>query len=144
MALESFPFPEVNASLNALAASLLLLGFVFIKYGWTGAHKLSMGGALFVSALFLTSYITYHALTGARTPFEGKGVIRSVYYSLLISHIILAVAVVPLALRTFQLALKGRFITHKKWARITFPLWLYVSITGVLIYFFLYVWYTVP
>ena len=64
------------------------------------------------------------------------------YYSILITHIILAVAIIPLALRTFQLALIGRFITHKKWARVTFPLWLYVSVTGVLIYFFLYVWYT--
>ncbi len=142
MALESFPFPEVNASLNALAATLLLVGFVFIKCGRTGAHKFSMGGALFVSALFLISYITYHVLTGARTPFEGRGIIRFVYYSILITHIILAVAIIPLALRTFQLALIGRFITHKKWARVTFPLWLYVSVTGVLIYFFLYVWYT--
>ena len=144
MASGSFPFPEVNASLNAFAATLLVVGFAFIKCGRMRAHIFSMVGALFISALFLASYITYHALTGARTPFEGKGLIRPVYYTLLVTHIILAAAIVPLALRTVQLALSGRFTKHRKWAHVTFPLWLYVSITGVLIYFFLYVWYAPP
>ncbi len=144
MASADFPFPEVNASLNALAAFLLAIGFAFIKSGRQNEHRICMVGALIVSALFLASYITYHTLTGARTPFEGKGFLRPFYYTLLVSHVILAVLIVPLVFRTVQLAVSGNFVKHKKWARLTFPLWLYVSVTGVLIYFFLYVWFPSP
>lgn len=129
--------PSLNAGLNATSAFLLILGFVLIKQGaWTG-HALCMCSALGTSTLFLISYLTYHYFHGA-TPFPGQGWIRPVYFGILISHTILAVAVVPLALVTLFHALKSRFERHVKIARVTFPIWLYVSVTGVLIYWMLY------
>ncbi|GAB4273944.1 MAG TPA: DUF420 domain-containing protein [Opitutae bacterium] len=136
-----FPFPEVNASLNACSTVLLTLGFIFIKMKRVEWHRAMMLGALGVSALFLVSYVIYHLQTGARTPFGGEGLWRTVYFVLLLTHIVLAVVIVPLVLRTFFLAIRGRYATHRIWARWTYPLWYYVSVTGVLVYFFLYQWF---
>ena len=104
-------------------------------------HRMAMMSALFVSAVFLVCYLAYHAQTGARTPFQGEGAWRSIYYFILITHIFLAAIIVPLVLRTFYLAIKGRFELHKAWAKWTYPIWYYVSVTGVLVYFFLYQWF---
>ena len=134
-------FPALDASLNGTAAVLLTAGFVFIKLKRIAAHRACMLGAFTVSAVFLSCYLYYHIKTGARTPFGGTGMIRTVYYTMLISHILLAFVIVPLILRTLTLALKGDFVRHRAWARWTFPLWYYVSVTGVLVYFFLYQWW---
>jgi uncharacterized membrane protein YozB (DUF420 family) len=134
-------FPALDASLNGTAAVLLTAGFAFIKRKKIAAHRVCMLGAFTVSAVFLACYLYYHIKTGARTPFGGTGVIRTIYYTMLISHILLAFVIVPLILRTLTLALKGDFIRHRAWARWTFPLWYYVSVTGVLVYFFLYQWW---
>lgn len=129
--------PSLNAGLNLASALLLILGFIFIKQGaWTG-HALCMCSALGTSTLFLISYLTYHYFHGA-TPFPGEGWIRPVYFTILVSHTILAAAVPPLALVTLTRALRSQFDRHAKIARWTFPVWLYVSVTGVLIYWMLY------
>lgn len=134
--------PAVNASLNALSTVLLTSGFIFIQRRQIAAHRACMISAFAVSCVFLVTYVVHKILMrGVHTPFGGTGVIRGVYYTMLISHIILAMLIVPLALLTLRHALAGRFQTHKKWARWTFPLWSYVSVTGVLVYFFLYQWY---
>ena len=134
--------PAVNASLNALSTVLLTSGFIFIQRRQIAAHRACMISAFAVSCVFLVTYVVHKILMrGVHTPFGGTGVIRGVYYTMLISHIILAMLIVPLALLTLRHALAGRFETHKKWARWTFPLWYYVSVTGVLVYFFLYQWY---
>lgn len=134
--------PAVNASLNGLATVLLTAGFVFIKQRRILPHRLCMGGALAVSVVFLITYVLHKILVqGVHTPFGGEGMIRTVYYVMLISHIILAIAIVPLVLITLRHALAGRFDVHRAWARWTFPAWYYVSVTGVLVYFFLYQWF---
>lgn len=134
--------PAVNASLNGLATVLLTAGFVFIKQRRILPHRLCMGGALAVSVVFLITYVLHKILVqGMHTPFGGEGMIRTVYYLMLISHIILAIAIVPLVLITLRHALAGRFDVHRAWARWTFPAWYYVSVTGVLVYFFLYQWF---
>jgi len=134
--------PALNAALNGAATILLLAGFACIRRKRVVAHRACMTAALGVSAVFLASYVTHKILVGgAHTPFGGEGAIAWVYYVMLVTHILLAMAIVPLALATFGLALKGRFERHRKWARWTFPIWLYVSVTGVLVYFFLYVWF---
>ena len=138
-----FPFPEINAGLNGTAALLLTAGFLLIKIRNIRAHRACMVSAFAVSVLFLICYVTYHYQTGVGTPFGGEGVWRAVYYAMLVSHVLLAVVIVPLVIRTLLLAVKGNFETHRKWARVTFPLWYYVSVTGVLIYFFLYQWFPV-
>lgn len=132
------PFlPSLNAGLNLASALLLILGFILIKQGaWTG-HALCMGSALGTSTLFLVSYLAYHYFHGA-TPFPGQGWVRPVYFTVLVSHTILAAAVPPLAIITLTRALRSRFDRHAKIARWTFPIWLYVSVTGVLIYWMLY------
>lgn len=132
--------PAVNATLNGISAILLAIGFGLIKSGRWRAHKKVMLSAFVVSVLFLISYLTYHASAGD-TLFQGQGWIRPVYFTILISHIILAAAIVPLALITLSRALGSKFIRHKKIARWTLPVWFYVSVTGVLIYFMLYHWY---
>ena len=137
-------FPALDASLNGTAAVLLTAGFVSIKQKKIAAHRACMLGAFSVSAVFLGCYLYYHVKTGARTPFGGTGVIRTIYYTMLISHILLAFVIVPLILRTLTLALRGDFVRHRVWARWTFPLWYYVSVTGVLVYFFLYQWWPTP
>ena len=129
--------PLLNACLNATSAALLSAGWVFIRRKHVTAHKTCMVSALAVSTLFLVSYVTYHALAGSR-PFEGQGWIRVVYFPLLVSHIVLAAAIVPLALTTVYRALQGNFARHVRIARWTLPIWLYVSVTGVLVYWMLY------
>ena len=129
--------PALNATLNAASGVLLVIGWLMIKSGRVTAHKVFMGAAFLVSTLFLVSYLVYHARVGS-VPFEGTGTIRVVYFVILISHIILAATVVPLATVTIVLALRGRFATHKRIARWTLPIWLYVSVTGVIVYLMLY------
>ena len=129
--------PALNASLNALATLFLLVGYVFIRQKRIEAHRRCMIGALAMSALFLTSYVIYHANVGSR-PFTGSGFIRTVYFAVLISHVLLAIAIVPLVLVTVSRALSGRFDPHRRIARITWPLWMYVSVTGVVVYVMLY------
>ena len=134
--------PPINATLNGIATVLIGTGFIMIKQGKVGAHRRCMLSAVVVSALFLVGYITYHALRhGHPTPFGGVGFVRTVYFTMLISHVLLAFAIAFLVPRTFTLALKGDFVRHRAWARFTFPIWFYVSITGVLVYFFLYQWW---
>lgn len=128
--------PTANAGLNALAAVCLTAGFVNVKRGNTGAHKKCMLAALVFSTLFLAGYLIYHHFHGD-TPFPGKGVVRPIYFSILISHIVLSVIALPLVLTTVFYALRGRSEPHKKIARLTFPVWLYVSVSGVAVYFFL-------
>jgi uncharacterized membrane protein YozB (DUF420 family) len=134
-------FPALNASLNATSALLMTAGFVSIKTKRIAAHRACMLAAVIVSAVFLICYVIYHVRKGEPTRFGGTGAIRSVYFAMLISHILLAMAIVPLVMRTVFLALKGRIEQHRAWARWTFPLWYYVSVTGVLVYFFLYRWW---
>ncbi len=129
--------PALNAGLNATTTLLILLGYWLIKQkAWTG-HALCMILAMITSTFFLISYLIYHAHHGS-TPFPGQGWIRPVYFSILVTHTILAVVIVPMVLRTFYFALKGRFDRHRRLARWTFPIWLYVSVTGVVIYWMLY------
>jgi len=129
--------PLLNACLNATSAALLSAGWIFIRRRRVTAHKTCMVSALAVSTLFLVSYVTYHALAGSR-PFGGQGWIRLVYFPLLVSHIVLAAAIVPLALTTIYRALQGNFARHVRIARWTLPIWLYVSVTGVVVYWMLY------
>ncbi len=145
--------PALNAALNALATVLMTAGFVFIRQalatddaGRKAAairrHRGAMLSAGVVSAVFLVGYVTHKVLVrGVHTPFGGEGAIRAVYYAMLISHIVLAIAIAWLVPRTFLFALRGDFARHRKWARWTFPIWYYVSVTGVLVYFFLYQWW---
>ena len=131
------PLATTNAVLNGLATLLLVAGWVFIRRGNWQAHRAAMGAAFVVSAVFLVCYLTYHYLVG-HVPFQGQGPVRTVYFAILISHIILAVFVPILALRMFFLAWKGRWEAHRRLGRITLPIWLYVSVTGVVIYLMLY------
>ena len=134
--------PALNASLNALDTVLISIGFVLIKTGRKEAHRKVMTTAMVVSAIFLIGYVTHKILIrGVHTPFGGEGFIRGVYYTMLISHIILAISVAYIVPRTFLFAIKGDFVRHKAWAKYTFPIWYYVSVTGVLVYFFLYQWW---
>ena len=127
----------VNAGLNASAAVLLGAGFYFIKQRNIPAHKACMIAAMTVSALFLISYLTYHYNVGS-VRFTKQGWIRSVYFPLLLTHTVLAAIVLPMALRTLFLAIKGRFANHRRIAKWTFPVWVYVSVTGVVVYMMLY------
>jgi putative membrane protein len=129
--------PALNALLNALAAIALVVGFLFIKSKNIGAHRASMFTAFVFSTVFLVAYITNYALHGEMVFPKNAGAIRWVYFPLLISHIILAVVVLPMILITFFLSLSGRFPAHRKLARWTFPIWLYVSVTGVIVYLML-------
>ncbi len=141
--IEVSDLPTVNASLNATSAVLLALGYRFIRRRRVHAHRVCMLAAFGVSIVFLACYVTYHVLrrrmTGeAHTLFTGTGLVRPIYYTILISHLILAMAVVPLALTTLYYALRARFETHRRVARWTLPIWLYVSVTGVAVYLMLY------
>lgn len=129
--------PHVNASLNALAATLLILARVRISQGRIAAHRRAMLAALSVSALFLVGYIAYHYAAPIFV-FRGHGAIRVFYYTLLISHVLLAALAIPLILRTAWLGLHRADAVHRRWARITWPLWMYVSVSGVLVYLLLY------
>jgi len=130
-------FPALNASLNATCAVLLLLGWTLIKTGRREAHRWAMVSAFLCSTAFLACYLWYHFHVGS-VLFPRTGLIRTVYLSILLTHTVLATAVVPLILRTLFLAIKGRFEEHRRWARWTFPVWLYVSVTGVTVYWMLY------
>ncbi|WP_043583971.1 DUF420 domain-containing protein [Geminisphaera colitermitum] len=134
--------PALNATLNGIATVLLTAGYCFIKAGRREAHRRCMMSAVVVSAVFLVGYVTHKVLIrGVHTPFGGEGAIRGVYYAMLISHILLAMAIAWLVPRTFLFAIRGNLERHRAWARWTFPIWYYVSITGVLVYFSLYVWW---
>jgi len=129
--------PALNALLNSASAILLLTGYVLIRQGKRNAHRWAMTAALTASVLFLTSYLVYHAQVGS-VRFQKTGWIRPVYFTILISHTILAACVAPMAIVTVWRAWRGRFDRHRRLARITLPLWLYVSVTGVVIYLMLY------
>jgi uncharacterized membrane protein YozB (DUF420 family) len=133
--------PALNATLNCIATVLLVTAYVLIKRGRRTAHKRAMLGAIAVSAGFLTSYVIYHYNIGGPRPFAGEGVSRVVYYVILATHVPLAMLVLPFALVTAALGLMSQFDRHVKIARWTFPIWLYVSVTGVLIYLMLYQMY---
>jgi putative membrane protein len=135
--------PALNAALNATSAVLLSTGYVMIRRGRVLAHKSCMGLAFLSSMAFLVSYVLYHVKVGS-VAFRGEGWIRPVYFTLLASHTVLAASIVPLALITLSRALREDFVRHKRIARWTLPLWLYVSVTGVLIYFLLYHLYATP
>ena len=135
--------PTINAALNATATVTITAGFIFIKRGQRDLHRACMLSAGAVSALFLVGYVTHKVLMrGMHTPFGGEApALRAVYYTMLFTHIVLAIAIAYLVPRTFLLALKGDYETHRRWAKFTFPIWYYVSVTGVLVYFFLYRWW---
>lgn len=134
-------FPKFNAMLNSGTTICLLLGFIFIKSKQIKLHRASMMTAMLLSAIFLISYVFYHTLKAEDTKFGGEGIIRYIYYFILVTHIILAAIIMPLVLKTFAFALTNQIASHKKWAKITFPLWFYVAITGVLVYVFLAPYY---
>lgn len=129
--------PALNAALNSAAAVLLVCGYAFIRRRRVTAHKACMGAAFACSTAFLVSYLIYHYQVGS-VGFQGQGWIRPVYFTLLLSHTVLAAAIVPLAIITLVRALREQFDRHRRIARWTLPLWLYVSVTGVLIYWLLY------
>ena len=129
--------PSINASLNAASACLLILGYTLIKQRAITAHTMAMLGACGTSTLFLISYLYYHYHHGT-TRFLGQGWLKPLYFTILISHTILAVVIVPLIIATLIFAFRSNFATHARWARITLPLWLYVSVTGVVVYWMLY------
>ena len=129
--------PALNATLNAIAATLLVIGYVLIRRGRIGRHRQVMLAAFATSALFLVSYLVYHANVGSR-PFPGTGLIRTIYLVILVTHIVLAAAILPMALLTLNHGLRGRYARHVPIARWTLPIWLYVSVTGVIVYLMLY------
>ena len=135
--MEVHDLPALNATLNALATVLLSAGYLFIRRRQIERHRFCMIGAFSVSCLFLASYLVYHYHVGS-VPFTKQGWIRPVYFTILITHVVLAAAIVPLALVTLSRALQERFDRHRAIARWTLPLWLYVSVTGVIIYWMLY------
>lgn len=131
------PLATTNAVLNTLATVLLVAGWAFIRRGNWKAHRAAMVAAFAVSAVFLVCYLTYHYLVG-HVPFRGQGPIRVVYFTILISHILLAVTVPVLAIAMLVLAWRGRWEGHRRLGRVTMPIWLYVSVTGVIVYLMLY------
>jgi uncharacterized membrane protein YozB (DUF420 family) len=133
-------FPALIASLNGISAILLLIGRYLIARGKLAAHRASMIGAVVASALFLACYVYFHAHVGD-IHFLGQGVWRTVYFWLLIPHVILAIVIVPMVIITLSRGLRGRYDRHRAIARWTWPLWMYVSVTGVLVYFMLYQWF---
>jgi uncharacterized membrane protein YozB (DUF420 family) len=139
-------FPHLNAFLNATSGILICFGFYFIRGQQIAKHRTCMLLASIVSAIFLASYLTHHAIRTyyfglGPTKFTGEGLIRPIYFTILTSHTILATLVTPFVIRTLYLGLKGRYETHKKLARLVFPVWLYVSVTGVIVYLILYQFY---
>lgn len=139
-------FPHLNAFLNATSGVFLLCGFYFIMTKQVSRHHACMLTAATISAFFLVSYLSHHALRSyyfgiGPTRFTGEGIIRPVYFTVLTSHTILAAAVAPFVILTLWRALKGRYDDHKRIARLVFPIWLYVSITGVIVYLLLYQFY---
>ena len=135
--------PLLNALLNTTSAILLTIGYRFIRKGNIAAHRNCQVAAFVTSLLFLTSYLTYHYYHGD-TKFLGQGIVRPFYFVILISHVVLAIVIVPLVLITLMRAARGDFLRHRKIARWTLPLWLYVSVTGVIVYLMLYHLYPTP
>ncbi len=129
--------PHVNAILNSTSAVFLIAGYSFIRRGRVLAHRNCQLSALFASTVFLVSYLTYHYYHGD-TRFLGQGIVRPFYFAVLISHVLLAIAILPLVLITVVRAARGDFPRHRRIARWTLPLWLYVSVTGVIVYVMLY------
>ena len=129
--------PRLNATLNAASAVLLCAGFGFIRARRVAAHRACMIGAFASSTAFLASYVYYHAHVGS-VAFQRQGPVRAVYFAILISHVVLAAAVLPLAITTLVRAARGDFARHRRIARVTLPIWLYVSVTGVVVYWMLY------
>lgn len=136
-------FPVINAGLNGASTVLLVAGRWLIAQKRIAAHRLVMLSAFATSSLFLISYLYYHLHVGS-VRFQGTGWSRPVYFTILISHVVLAALIVPLVIITLNQALRERFDKHRAIARRTFPLWLYVSVTGVLVYFMLYHWFAAP
>ncbi|MBT3266926.1 DUF420 domain-containing protein [Candidatus Poribacteria bacterium] len=135
-----YVLPRVNAALNTASAACLVVGYVLIRRGQRRRHRAAMIGALSCSALFLASYLTYHLNPAVGTVrFVDPAWLRPYYLAMLATHVVLAVPVVPMALVVLYLALRGRHAAHRRFARIALPVWLYVSVTGVLVYFVLYV-----
>ena len=145
--------PALNAALNGLSTILITIGFIQIRRlrrattaeeraARIASHRTAMLSAGVVSAIFLIGYVTHKVLMrGVHTPFGGTGAIAGVYYTMLVSHIILAASIACLVPQTFMLAMRGDYESHRRWARWTYPIWYYVSVTGVLVYFFLYQWW---
>lgn len=136
-------FPHLNAALNALSFLFLVSGFFFITRRRVAEHRFCMLGASTVSALFLVSYLTHHALRTyyfglGPTRFPGEGLIRPVYFTILTSHTLLAAVIGPFVIVTLRRGLKGLYDAHRRLARLVFPIWLYVSVTGVIVYLLLY------
>jgi uncharacterized membrane protein YozB (DUF420 family) len=131
--------PTLNAALNATSGILLLIGYTLIRRGHIEAHRRAMLSAFACSAAFLISYVIYHAQAGSR-PFTGTGVARTIYFSILVPHVLLAAAVLPMAIVTLRRGLGRRDAAHRRIARITLPIWLFVSVTGVVVYLMLYHW----
>jgi putative membrane protein len=132
--------PAVNGWLNGVSAVLLAAGWILVRRRRLAAHRACMLGAFCVSVLFLLSYVTYHAVAGSR-PFSGQGWTRWVYFPLLVTHVVLAATMVPFVLTTLYRALSADFARHARLGRLTLPVWLYVSVTGVLVYCMLYLWF---
>ncbi len=141
--MDTADLPAVNATLNGLAATLLIAWRWAIARDDRALHQRLMVAALTVSGAFLVTYLIYHGLHGS-TRFAGEGWSRPLYFSILISHTVLATAMVPLLIFTLRPAIRADFERHRRWARITWPIWVYVSITGVVIYFMLYHWFATP
>jgi putative membrane protein len=129
--------PALNAILNSTSAVLLVLGYRFIRRGNRGAHRFSMLAAVAVSALFLVSYLVYHAEVGS-VPFRGQGWIRPIYFTVLATHVVLAAVILPFVLAVLRRALLARFEAHRRLARWVLPVWLYVSVSGVVVFVMLY------
>ena len=129
--------PAVNATLNATCFVLLTIGYVLIRRGRVAQHRAVMIAAFCVSVVFLASYVIYHAQAGSK-PFPGQGFIRTVYFAVLIPHVVLAAAIVPMVLMTLSRGLKRQDARHRALARWTLPLWMFVSVTGVIVYYMLY------
>jgi uncharacterized membrane protein YozB (DUF420 family) len=129
--------PAVNATLNAICFVLLTIGYTLIRRGRIAQHRAVMIAAFSTSVVFLTSYVIYHAQAGSK-PFLGQGPIRIVYFTILITHVVLAAAIVPMVLMTLSRGLKRQDVRHRALARWTLPIWMYVSVTGVVVYYMLY------
>jgi putative membrane protein len=129
--------PTLNAILNSVAALFLLIGYQYIRAKKIEQHRICMIAAFACSILFLASYLTYHALAGSKH-FQGTGAVRTIYFTILLTHTVLAAAVPPLAIITLYRAWKGQYEKHRRIARWTFPIWVYVSVTGVVVYWMLY------
>lgn len=136
--IETSDLPTLNAVLNGISAVFLLIGFTLIRQKRWKAHRAVMWTAFGISVLFLISYLTYHYYEGSR-PYEGEGISRVIYFVILTTHVVLAATVPPLAILTLWRGTKKKFIKHRNIARYTFPIWMYVSVTGVIVYLMLYV-----